>query len=59
VRRSTNPIRPPANDRDRVYPCADCGTLRSKNEGGTTFTVCDKCWDKWHELQKRKGGGER
>ena len=39
-------IREPLNDDDKVYPCTDCGVLRSKNEGGTTFTVCDKCWDK-------------
>lgn len=30
----------------RIYPCAKCGVLRSKSEGGTTFTVCDECWDK-------------
>ena len=28
------------------YPCEDCGALRTKAEGGTTFTVCDDCWDK-------------
>lgn len=33
-------------DNERKYPCADCGTMRSKNEGGTTFTVCDECWEK-------------
>lgn len=38
----------PADD-ERIYPCADCGTLRSKAEGGTTFTVCDECWDKRSE----------
>jgi len=27
------------------YPCDKCGTLRTKAEGGTTFTVCDECWD--------------
>lgn len=32
-------------DCDR-YPCAKCGKLRTKDEGGTTFTVCDTCWDK-------------
>lgn len=32
-------------DDERVYPCARCGKLRSKNEGGTTFTLCDKCWE--------------
>lgn len=31
-----------------AYPCADCGKLRTKDEGGTTFTVCDECWDKHH-----------
>lgn len=30
----------------RIYPCKRCGKMRSKNEGGTTFTVCDECWDK-------------
>jgi DNA-directed RNA polymerase subunit M/transcription elongation factor TFIIS len=42
----SGPVRSPKNNSDRVYPCEDCGTLRSKDEGGTTFTVCDKCWDK-------------
>lgn len=30
---------------ERIYPCAKCGTMRSKAEGGTVFTVCDDCWD--------------
>lgn len=44
----------------RIYPCSKCGKLRSEAEGGTTFTVCDSCWDKkdkkpdgwvaWHPL---------
>ncbi len=29
-----------------LYPCADCGKLRTKAQGGTIFTVCDECWDK-------------
>ena len=29
-----------------IYPCVDCGKMRSQNQGGTTFTVCDECWDK-------------
>jgi hypothetical protein len=29
----------------RIYPCQRCGKLRSKDEGGTVFTVCDECWD--------------
>ena len=44
--RSTDAVRTPRDDDDRVYPCMTCKKLRSKNEGGTTFTVCDKCWDK-------------
>jgi len=32
----------------RVYPCADCGVLRTAAEGGTVFTVCDACWNKAH-----------
>ncbi len=43
---SHDAIRPPKSKSDRVYPCSDCGKLRSKEEGGTTFTVCDECWDK-------------
>ncbi len=34
------------SDEDCIYPCADCGIMRSEAEGGTIFTVCDKCWDK-------------
>jgi hypothetical protein len=30
---------------EAVYPCDRCGALRTKAEGGTTFTVCDACWD--------------
>lgn len=30
---------------DKKYPCAKCGVLRTKEEGGEIFTVCDKCWD--------------
>lgn len=42
-------VHPYATERAGVgplYPCEDCGTLRTKAEGGTTFTVCDACWDK-------------
>lgn len=31
---------------DRIYPCSDCGVLRSEEEGGKIFTVCDDCWHK-------------
>lgn len=30
----------------KIYPCEDCRVLRSENEGGRIFTVCDDCWDK-------------
>jgi len=53
------------NKDERIYPCDDCGKLRSKDEGGTTFTVCDECWDKRFgkpkpdEGRMREGGGDR
>jgi len=34
-----------AREEARVYPCDKCGVMRSKAEGGTVFSVCDKCWD--------------
>lgn len=40
-------------DSDRIYPCDDCGLLRSKDEGGTIFTVCDTCWDKHYAKFKK------
>jgi hypothetical protein len=27
------------------FPCVKCGKLRTKAQGGTTFTVCDRCWE--------------
>lgn len=33
---------------DKQYPCTKCGKLRTKEEGGTTFSVCESCWDKMH-----------
>lgn len=33
---------------EQLYPCNDCGMLRTKAEGGTVFTVCDDCWDKYY-----------
>lgn len=42
------------DDDDLIYPCADCGKMRSKNQGGTVFTVCDDCWDKhWNKKAAR------
>lgn len=34
---------------EQFYSCADCGTLRTKAEGGTVFTVCDGCWERHHQ----------
>jgi hypothetical protein len=36
----------------RIYPCDLCGLKRSKAEGGTTFTVCDSCWDALRFVEK-------
>jgi len=33
------------------YPCTECGKLRTKDEGGTTFTLCDECWEKHYGKQ--------
>lgn len=30
----------------RIYPCLKCDKMRTKEEGGTTFSVCDDCWHK-------------
>jgi hypothetical protein len=39
-----------------TYPCEDCGKPRTKAEGGTTFTVCDECWDRHYG---KAGSGSR
>ena len=48
-------------DEERIYPCLKCSKLRTKAEGGTTFSVCEDCWDKeqpkvednsWDEVRK-------
>ena len=31
---------------DRIYPCAECEIMRTKDEGGKVFKVGDECWDK-------------
>ena len=33
----------------RIYPCINCGKMRSKSEGGTTFSLCDSCWKLEHD----------
>lgn len=45
---SPRPVSPTAPADERIYPCSRCGTMRSKAEGGTTFTVCDECYDAAH-----------
>ena len=39
---------------EEKYPCHECGVLRTKDEGGTTFTVCDNCWDKASVKEEKK-----
>ena len=57
------PVKPPNHSEPKQeiqYPCLMCGKLRTKDggklrtkdEGGTTFTVCDECWDKTHKSKK-------
>jgi hypothetical protein len=36
-----------------TYPCQRCGKPRTKAQGGTTFTVCDECWDATSNTPKR------
>ena len=45
-------------DTDRRYPCDKCGVLRTKTEGGTTFTVCDACWDERAERDAQENRPE-
>ena len=39
------------NKVEELYPCAECGKPRTKDEGGTTFTLCDECWKKHYGKQ--------
>ena len=42
-------------DKDaEIYPCADCGILRSERQGGRIFTVCDECWEKHHQKLRER-----
>ncbi len=45
-------IREPIDDNDEVYPCQDCGKLRSKNQGGGKFEICDECYYKRQRKEK-------
>jgi hypothetical protein len=38
-------------EEEKLYPCDNCPTMRTKAEGGSTFTVCDPCWDKLHPAE--------
>jgi len=29
-----------------LFPCLKCGVMRSQREGGSTFTICEECWNK-------------
>ena len=44
----------PKKDSEAIYPCLGCGVMRTKAEGGTTFTVCDDCWDKQYPKRPKK-----
>lgn len=54
---TTNPMSDTSKEprlSEQTYPCAECGTLRTKAEGGTTFTVCDECWEKSHPAEEKR-----
>lgn len=38
-----------------LYPCAvaGCKVLRTRSEGGGIFTVCDECWEKNAEAERK------
>jgi hypothetical protein len=59
----TQEASPGVTDAERIYPCDNCGTMRTKAEGGTVFTVCDECWTKLYPpkavgVQAGEGGLE-
>ncbi len=41
-------------DKEKKYSCDKCGTLRTKDEGGTVFTVCDDCWDEEDKVEDKE-----
>ena len=47
-----------SSDSERIYPCCDCGKMRSKDEGGTTFSCCDECWDKQYPKDSERKAAE-
>jgi len=50
-----------SDDNKRIYPCIvkGCKVMRSKNEGGTFFTLCDKHWDEKHPPRASKSKPQR
>lgn len=42
-----------SDEEPRIYPCDECGVMRTKSEGGMVFTVCDACWDRRYQLQRQ------
>jgi hypothetical protein len=39
---------------DCVYPCIYCDVLRTREEGGAMFTVCNECWLKNHQPRPQR-----
>lgn len=35
-----------------LYACKRCGKLRTKEEGGAIFSICEGCWDKIDRLKE-------
>jgi len=52
VLNALSPAAPVTQNEDN-YPCKECGAPRTKAQGGTTFTVCDDCWNKAHSGDPR------
>lgn len=42
---------------DRIYPCNECGVMRTAAEGGTIFTCCTDCWNKHYAASRVVAGG--
>jgi len=41
-----------------IYPCPVCGRLRTKDEGGDKFIVCNDCYSKESGLREEIKGGD-
>jgi len=44
----------PKLEKEELYPCAKCGKQRTKAGGGTTFTICDECWEIEHTAKNKE-----